>query len=158
LRIALERADECRWHLHGGFRLLDGGDRLAERDAWREIERQRHRRELALMVDGKNGGRLRRLLDERAQRDLRIGERRGDVQLAECLGRALSLRVQLEDDVIAVEVGEILRHLALPERIVERVVDQLRRYPEPRRLVAIDGQGDRRSIVLLVGRDIGQLG
>jgi hypothetical protein len=43
--------------------------------------------------------------------------------------------------VIAVELGEILGHLPLPERVVKRVVNQLRLDAEARRPVSVDGQG-----------------
>ena len=45
--------------------------------------------------------------------------------------------------MIAVELGEILRDLPLAERVVERVVDQLRLDAEARCLVAVDRQGQR---------------
>src|SRR6516162_5968887 len=60
--------------------------------------------------------------------------------------------------MIAVELGEILRHLPLPERVVERVVDQLWLDAEARRAVAVDRQGQGRAASLLVGRDVAQLG
>ncbi len=60
--------------------------------------------------------------------------------------------------MIAVELGEILGDLALAERIVQRVVDQLRLDPIARCGVAIDLQLDRRALGLLVGRDVAQLG
>ena len=63
----------------------------------------------------------------------------------------------LEDHVIAVELGEILRDLALAERVVERVVDHLRLDAEPRRGVAVDRQRHRGGVGLLVGRDVAQL-
>ena len=71
---------------------------------------------------------------------------------------ALQLRQHFQDHVIAVELREVLRDLALAERVVERVVDQLRLDAEARRLVAVDGQRQRRAAGLLVGRDAGELG
>ena len=41
-------------------------------------------------------------------------------------------------DVVAVELREVLRDLPLAERVVERVVDQLRRDAEARGLIAVD--------------------
>ena len=60
--------------------------------------------------------------------------------------------------MVAVELGEILRDLALAERIVKRVVDQLRLDAVARGGVAVDLQLQRRALALLVGRDVAQLG
>ena len=59
--------------------------------------------------------------------------------------------------MIAVELGEILRHLALAEGVVQRVVDQLRLDAVARCGVAIDLQFKRGAVGLLVGRDVAQL-
>jgi hypothetical protein len=71
--------------------------------------------------------------------------------------RALHLGQDLQHHVIAVELGEKLGHLPLPERVVERVVDQLRLDAEARRPVAIDGQGQGGTAGLLVARNVAQL-
>ena len=47
--------------------------------------------------------------------------------------------------------------LPLAERVVERVVDQLRIDAETRRLVPIDRQRQRRALALLIGCDVLQL-
>ena len=60
--------------------------------------------------------------------------------------------------MILVELGEVLRHLALAEGVVERVVDQLRLDAEAAGGVAIDGQDGSRGIGLLVGRDVASCG
>ena len=64
----------------------------------------------------------------------------------------------LHDHVVAVLLGEILRHLALAEGVVERVVDQLRREPVAGGLVAVDGDRQGRARRLLVGGHVAQLG
>ena len=69
---------------------------------------------------------------------------------------ALELRQDLHDDVVAVELREVLRDLALAEGVVERVVDQLRLDAEARGLVAVDRQGQRRPVRLLVAGDVAQ--
>ena len=51
------------------FDLLDGADRLTDRGARREIERDRHRGELALMVDHERRD-LHDAVDQRGQRHL----------------------------------------------------------------------------------------
>ena len=59
--------------------------------------------------------------------------------------------------MVAVELGEILRHLALAERIIQRVVDQLRGDAVAGGRVAIDVQLQRGAFALLVGCDVAQL-
>ena len=56
----------------------------------------------------------------------------------------------LEDHVIGVGLGVILRHLPLAEGIVERGVDHLGLNAEARRLVAIDADHELRRVALLV--------
>ncbi len=70
---------------------------------------------------------------------------------------ALQIRQDLHDHVVGVELGEILRDLPLPEGVVERVVDLLRREAEAGGLVAVDGQRQGRAARLLVGRHVAQL-
>lgn len=60
--------------------------------------------------------------------------------------------------MITVELGEILRHLALPESVIERIVNELWLNAEARSLIAIDDDADRRAKRLLVARDIPQFG
>ena len=69
---------------------------------------------------------------------------------------ALEIRQDLHDDVIAVELREVLRDLALPEGVVKRIVDLLGLDAEPGRLVAVDRQGQRRPVRLLVGRNVAE--
>ena len=80
-------------------------------------------------------------IHQRGQRYRTGGQRRFHVEAVERGERALQLRQDLEDDRVGIELGQVLRHLALAIGVVERVVDQLRRNPEARGLVAIDGNG-----------------
>jgi len=66
LRRALEAAVERDRRLELGLRLLDGRHRLAECRAGREVEGDRHRRELALVVDGERRDLLVNLATVRA--------------------------------------------------------------------------------------------
>ena len=75
---------------------------------------------------------------ERRQRHLFAGRRRFDVELVERVEVALQFGQDFQDHVIAVELGEILRDLALAERVVQRVVDQLRLDAVARGGIAID--------------------
>ena len=69
----------------------------------------------------------------------------------------LLLRQHFHDQVVGVHLGEILRHLALAERVVQRVVDHLRLDAEARGGVAVDGQHRGGAAVLLVGGHVAQL-
>ena len=91
------------------------------------------------------------------QRHLVAGRRRLHVDLVQRVEAALQFRQHLEDHVIAVELREILRHLALAERVVQRVVDQLRLDAVARGGVAVDLQLQRGAVGLLVGGDVAQL-
>ena len=146
---------DCR-HADLGRRLLNGVDRLAERHAGRQIEGQRHRRELPGMGDQQRSNVVGVDADERGERnELPVG-RRLDVDLVERLHALLQFGQHLEHEVIGI-VGEILRHLALAERVVERVVDELRLDAEAGRRIAIDGDREQRRFVLRVAGDVGQL-
>ena len=91
----------------------------------------------------------------RRQRNELAGGRRPHIDLIERLRAALQPRQYLEDEVIRV-VGEILRHLALAEGVVEGVVDLLRLNAEALRRGAIDGERRGGAGDLLVGGDIAQ--
>ena len=74
------------------------------------------------------------------------GERRFDIDEIERGQIALLLRQDLEQDPIGFELREILRDLTLAERVVEGIVDQLRRYAEAGSLIAVDGDLELRRI------------
>ena len=136
-------------------RAFNGLNRFAERSARRQVERERRRRELRLVVDreGRVGGRD---LRQRLQRHL-VAVRGRHVDVGE-RGRVLAvLRLELEDDVVLVQLREDRRHLPLAEGAVERVVHRLRGDAEARGRVAIDRQIRAKAAVLLVRRDVLQL-
>jgi len=60
-----------------------------------------------------------------------------EIDLIERGRRVLQLRQNFHHHMIAVELGEILVHLALTEGVVEDVVDELRLNAEPRGLVPV---------------------
>ena len=95
-------------------------------------------------------------LDERRQRYHLAGNRRLDVDPRQRLRIGLQRRGKLEDHMISVELGEILRHLALSEGIIQRLVDQRRLDSKARGLVAIDGHRQHGAAGLLIGRHIAQ--
>ena len=82
--------------------------------------------------------------------------RRLHVDLVQGVEVALQFRQHFEDHVIAVELREVLRHLALAEGVIQRVVDQLRLDAVARGGVAVDLQLERRALGLLVGGDVAQ--
>ena len=108
------------------------------------------------MVHGK---RRRRRLDrrERAQGHRAAG-RGAQVDVLEVLRTDLQLGRSFEDDAVLVELGEHRRDLALSERVVERVVDLLRRDAEARRRAPVDDDARLKPRVLHVARDVAQLG
>ena len=66
--------------------------------------------------------------------------------------------LDLQHHAVLVQLREHRRDLPLAERVVERVVDHLRRDAEPRRGVAVDHQARLQPRVLLVAGDVAQLG
>ena len=79
------------------------------------------------------------------------------IDLVQRVEVALQLRQDFQDHVVAVELGEVLRHLALAEGVIERIVDQLRGDAVARGGVAVDLQLERGALGLLVGGDVAQL-
>src|SRR5579862_1640511 len=109
------------------------------------------------MVDRQEGHVLGIEFDERRERDLLIGDRRLDVELVQRVRVRLQPGRDLENHVVGVQLREVLRHLALPEGVVERLVDDRRLNPEARGLVAVDRQRQHRAVGLLIGCDVLQL-
>ena len=132
--------------------LLDGVDRLAEREAGREVERDRDRRLLALVVDLQRADR-RHDAGDRRERDRLSGQRadaadaatgapcapagdgaatgRIDVGLEEDLRQrrriGLELRQALQDDLIVVRRRVDRRHLARAEGVEQFLADLIDR-------------------------------
>ena len=109
------------------------------------------------MVDRQRPHRHVGPLAEHRQRHLLAGRRRVDIDLVQRVDVALQLGQDLHDDVVAVELSEVLRDLALAEGVIERVVDQLRLDAVTRRGIAVDRELQRRSLGLLIGGDVAQL-
>ncbi len=136
--------------------LLHRGDRLAEGHPGGQVERERHGREEALVVHLQRG-RARLEAGERGEGD-GLAALRLDVDVAEGVGALPELGRHLHHHPVLVELGVDGRHLALPEGAVERLVDEPRAHPEPGRGVPIDGERHLQPRVLLVARDVAQLG
>ncbi len=70
----------------------------------------------------------------------------------------LELRIRLENDVILIQLCVHRVDLALPEGVVERVVDGGRCDAEARSGSTVNGQRCRLSAELLVCHDVGDFG
>src|SRR5262249_35450811 len=127
LRVALERRVERRRDVEFGLGLVDGLGRLAECRSLREVEADGDGRELTLMAYRQGLDRVCRPLGERRQRHFAVGRRRAHENSVERCGITLQRWRYLHDYVVTRQLSEILRDLALAERIVKRVVDRLRR-------------------------------
>src|SRR6266851_1180530 len=128
--------------------------RIADRLARRQIERDRHSRELALVTDHQR----RRLLFEvskRRQRHLRP-IRTLHINVAERSRIPLKLRSYLQHHVILVLLRKDRRHLPLRKRIIQRIVDVLRCNPQPRSCIAVDHQARLQPAELFIARHIAQ--
>src|SRR5262245_51628936 len=157
LRVALEGSDHRRRHADLARGLGHRLDGFAQRHAGLQVEAQRDGRELALVRDRQRPNLAGIDLDQRGERHGGAGERRFHVQAIERGEVALLVGRDLEDDPISLELGEILRDLALAEGVVEGVVDQLRRDAEARGLVAVDGDLELRGIRQEIARHVGEL-
>ena len=73
-------------------------------------------------------------------------------------GRLPELRRDLHHDMILIQRREHGGYLPLAEGIVEGVVDQLGRDPEPRGRAAVDHQRGLAALVLLIAVDVDELG
>ena len=91
---------------------------------------------------------------EHSKRHLFPRQRRLEIDFVERVDLALHLGRDLQDHVIGVHLREILRDLTLSERVVERVVDQLRLDAKARSGVAVDRKLECRAFGLLVGGDV----
>ena len=111
-----------------------------ERSAGRQVEGERDRRELSLVVDRERRGAVLEVR-EGAERHLR--RRWPDARRCPCsvCGLRWNSRLHFEHHVVLVELREHRRDLPLAEGVVERVVDHLRRDAQARGGVAVDHQG-----------------
>ena len=103
---------------------FDPRDGVAERRTRHQVEREGHRRELRLVIDGERGP-VGGIAGHRRERHLHavVG---AHVDVAQDVGPLPVRRPHFHHDVVLVQrrVGD--RHLPLAEGIVERLVDQVR--------------------------------
>ena len=133
---------------------FDGLRRLSKRNSGSQVERNRDRRKLALVIHRQRnvGG------HEVSERRQRYGRAAGGAQvnILQSLGRLLELRRDFHDHVVLVERTVHGGDLPLSEGVVERIVDVLRGYTQPAGGVAIDHQLRLQSLILLVGIHVAQ--
>ena len=136
--------------------VLDRDHRVAERHVGGQVEGDGHGREEPLVVHLQ--GRCGRLeAGQRGERHRRAGLR-AHVDRRERLRTLPELGRQLHHHVVLVERGVDRRDLALPERAVQRLVDEPGAHSDPGRGVPVDGERHLQARVLLVARDVAQLG
>ena len=145
------RGDRRRQRRRG--RRLNLVHRIAERKARRQVERDRHRRQLAEVIDLERpdvglqpGDRLER--DRAARRS--SGRSSSDI----AAGSLLELRRDPQDHLILIVRRVDLRDLPRAVGVVERVLDLVRGQAERRQLVAVHLDGDLRVLELQVAADV----
>jgi hypothetical protein len=103
---------------------------------------------------------------DRCDRILHAGERAewhelarcgAHIEVPQCVGVELELRIELEHDVILVELREDCRNLTLAKGVVQCIVDRLWRDPEAGCGVAVDAQCRAWGRGLGVRRDVLQI-
>ena len=147
---------DARRQLNLFFRLLDGLGGISQRSARRQVERKRDHRKLSLMVDrerrirrlhphecgkrnrGAAGGCRRRIGSGRTRIRDRAG--RANVDVVDRIRGLGKVRNHLQHHVVLIQLGKDDRNLPLPEGVVERVVDGLRKDSQPRCRIAVDRQ------------------
>ena len=126
--------------------------RLSQRNSRRQIERQRDHRELPLVIHCQ--GRVGSLkVAEGRKRHLHPGVG-VHVNVLQRIRILRKLRVHFEHHVVLVQLRKNGGDLALPEGVVERVVDGLGQYAQTRRGIAINHQLGLQAAILLIGGDI----
>jgi hypothetical protein len=156
LGVALEARRDCRRHVQRGRLSAHGGNRRADSRAGRQIEAERDRRKLVLVIhcqcrraifDGRE-------LAERHHRSVR----RADVNAVQRVGAGLERRIDLEDHVVGVQRGEKLGDVTLAECIVQRIVHRRRIDAEAGGGIAVDLELELTRGIGLVAADVGELG
>ena len=154
LRRAGEAGGDRRRQVRVLLELGDLVDRIAQRNAGREIERDRHRRLLALVVDlqrtdGRNQLRHRRQRDGHVVLGLHV-------ELGE-IGRIdAELRLHFQDDLVVVRRHVDGADLARAIGVVELVADLIDGDAVDRRLLAVDIDRHLRVLDVEVGGDVEQ--
>ncbi len=133
---ALETATHAVRHANRQLRLLQGINRLAQGMPRRQVEGQGDRRENALVVD-----------DDRHLLVLQTGQQvqrhhgptaRPHIQMPQGFQGQLPLGVDFENHMVLVQLGEQGCHLALPEGVVQHVINGLHRNAHARGGGAVD--------------------
>src|SRR5262249_671471 len=126
---------------------------IAKRRALGKIETERNSGKHALVADRQWLNRRGRPLHEGTERDDLSGGG-FHIKLVDGFEIGKLSGHYFHDQFVGINLSEILRDLALSERIIQGIVDHLRLYPETRRLVAIDHERRRGAPHLLVRREV----
>ena len=156
LRRALERGVDRGRQIHLRSRLTDFRDGLRQRDTFAQVERDRHRRKLAEMVDGERADRGLQRRD-RIQRNQRAAVG-AHVEHRQHRRIGLVTRLELHHHPVLVIRRVNRRDLARTVRVVERALDRLRRHAERICFITIDVDGDLRLGYLQITRHVDQPG
>ena len=132
-------------------------DRVAERDAGREVERDRHRRLLALVVDLQRADR-RHQLCATASSGMVWPLAGLHVELLDEMSRRVDaeLRLRLQDDLVVVGRRVDGRDLARAEGVEQLLADLIDGDAVDRRLLAVDVDRHLRILDVEVGGDVEQ--
>ena len=133
--------------------------RVAQRCAGRQIEAQRHRRELRLMRDRPAARSSCSMRGDRRQRHLRAVRSPGTRSRLQQHVRVAPASAGSASSTTRYWLAwpKMVRDLPLAERVVQHVLHRLHRHAEPHRGVAVDHDVGAEPVVLLVGGDVAQL-
>ncbi len=152
----VERCRDGLRHAEPGLQAIDLLDAVAERHAVRQIVGDRHRRQLAELIDGEQPG-VPFDASESADRHQHAGAGRY-LDLSQPLRRPVDARIELHDHLVAVARRVDRRDLLRAEAAIQRRAQDIRGDAQRRRLVAIDDQLRLRRVVLQVGADVREIG
>src|SRR6266849_4696549 len=176
---SLERGLNAWRHAELVFDAVDGVDGFAQRGIGSQIEGKGDYRKLSLVIDRQGGvaGLEARKCAERNLRRWRGADRpgrradggagtgrrglaggRAHVDVFQRIGVLLKLRIDLQNHVILIELGENRGDQALAESVVERVVDVRGENPQTGSGIAINGEHRHQALILLVAGNVAQLG
>src|SRR5262249_727477 len=156
VRGALDPGGTRRWQTLVTLELSDGIHGLSEREAGREIERDRHRRLLSLVIDLQWAhGRFETC--HRRQRNRRPG-RCFKIYAREIVGAYAIVGLRLENDLIVIDRTVNCRHLPRTEGVVQLLANLIDRDAIDSRFFTIDLDRDLRIGNVEIRGDIKQPG
>ena len=153
---ALEIGLNARRQAELVFGLRNRPHRRAQRFAAGQVEGDGDDGELSLVIHRQGGGGL---LDARKRAQRRHAAAGGaNVDVGQIFRPAVQLGLGFQHDAVLVQLREQDKYLPLAEGVVQRVVDHLRRDPQPRGGIAIDHHLGLQAFALLIAGHIAQFG